>query len=165
MPQVMACSLTAPSDNLSQCWLRYMSPCVTKPQRVKWLPLCAAFKSGNFKIYFISYFSLTLKRCRLLSFTFKGNKKIPISVSQYYGCWWPSNERRQGTSIHGIDLALLEYFGHMTRKNHFRRIMLTVVNWFISFTGIYYPAAETYNTQELPCPRSPGPHMFKVYSW
>ena len=23
----------------------------------------------------------------------------------------------------------------------------------------------TYNTQELPCHWSPGPHMFKVYSW
>ena len=26
-------------------------------------------------------------------------------------------------------------------------------------------ATGTYNTQELPCRWSPGPHMFKVYSW
>ena len=27
----------------------------------------------------------------------------------------------------------------------------------------YLPGPGTYNTQELPCRWSPGPHMFKVY--
>ena len=29
---------------------------------------------------------------------------------------------------------------------------------------LYFSIPETYNTQELPCHRGPGPHIFKIYS-
>ena len=39
------------------------------------------------------------------------NKDPFILYSQYHGCWWPGDLRRQGISCYGTDIVYPEYWG------------------------------------------------------
>ena len=64
-------------------------------------------------IYNLYHFS-TLMRQRLLKSFLISDKNLPISHSQYHGCWCPGGARSQNTSNHDIDCVEPKKIGPCT---------------------------------------------------
>ena len=74
-----------------------------------------SFDKTSNKYICISLFKTEIPKV-LWRLDFKTKKKHPISLSQYYGCWWPGDTRSQGINSHCIDLVLPKYSGFSTRR-------------------------------------------------
>ena len=60
-------------------------------------------------LHFLSFFHT--KMVQVVKIFPWEDKDLFILHNWYQDCWWPGNAKSQGISSHGIDPALLDYFG------------------------------------------------------
>ena len=107
---------------------------------------------------YLNFDRFMLKCCRLLRLIIKKDRNIPISHSQYHGCWWPGDARSQGISSHDIDLfysriiqALLSE-GVKNNKDELSHVMIwSNITYGIAFTTAIEPGSHFVLTKHMPC--------------
>ena len=82
--------------------------------RRRWVNSCCdEFIIGNIKIQ--AHFSM-IGWHKWLKSVYVKDENLFILHSQYHGCWWPGDARRQGISSLGIDLVDIKYSDFNTRR-------------------------------------------------
>ena len=104
-------------------------------------------------LHFTSY--LTLNHYKLLRYTFKEDKTIPISHTLYHGCWWPGNARWSGSASKSMILVhiIVEWVDFFSSNKFWHQLCIIVLSMYLDM--IIFAGGDV-GQSELPAARRPG---------